>query len=175
MRRRVLYHLCTICDFRKGGFSVMAIAAENIPSGPRYWLATNGHLKQIKAFLLEVLQMLEKRPTAGAREVQSSQLIDDLFRKFVLFQQPRVKEYWKILQSSIKQELMRTSLTGMPYGSPSMCSRVDLSFTCCGSSLIYTRLRILARSLPPSPRAGQRFIRGVSTIIHGKEILVFTC
>lgn len=38
IRRRVLYHLCVICDFRKGGFTVTALAMENVPSGPKFWL-----------------------------------------------------------------------------------------------------------------------------------------
>lgn len=85
MRRRVLYHLCLICDFRKGGFTVTAIAAENVPGGPKYWLAANSQVNKIKTFLLEVLKILEKRSLATQLEAQASSFKNELFEKFVAF------------------------------------------------------------------------------------------
>ena len=115
MRRRVLYHLCVICDFRKGGITVTAMAAENVPSGPRYWMAANGQVSKIKTFLYEVLEILEKRSLSTRLEAQASSFKDELFRKFVAFQRPRVKAYWKLLQSGIKEELERISRTLLPH------------------------------------------------------------
>jgi len=115
MRRRVLYHLCVICDFQKGGFTVTAIAAENVPCGPRYWMAANGKVDTIKSFLFGVLKILEQRSLSTQPEAQASSFKDELFGKFVAFQQPRVKAYWKLLQPGIKQELERISRTPLPH------------------------------------------------------------
>lgn len=106
MRRMVMTHLCTMSDFRKGGETVTAMAAENLPSGPCYWIAANGSVKKIERFLQEVLKLLETRGSLGPRESDSSFELH-LFQMFVDFQQARIKQYWRILQASIGNEMKR--------------------------------------------------------------------
>jgi hypothetical protein len=120
MRRRVMYHLCVMCDFEKGGNSVTAIAMEKLPSGPRYWMAANGYLTKIERFLKETLEMLDKQSMSTTDE---SQLEQRLFQKFVKYQRSRIKEYWKLLQPCIEKELNKIWLSpqsanaakGTPY------------------------------------------------------------
>jgi hypothetical protein len=107
LRRKVMYHLCVMCDFQKGGDSVTAIAMENLPSGPTYWLGVNGCLKKIKTFLNEILEILQGQGLS----TEPTPLEDKLFHKFVLFQRTRIKEYWKLLQRGIKSELNRVQLS----------------------------------------------------------------
>lgn len=103
-----MYHLSVMCDFKKGGDSVTAIAMEKVPCGPRYWVAVNGHHDKIKTFLQDVLNALEEQGRNHAEDELFEQL---LFNKFVLFQRPRIKEYWKFLQPLIKVELNRVRLS----------------------------------------------------------------
>ncbi|KAK0261276.1 hypothetical protein LTR35_017885 [Friedmanniomyces endolithicus] len=110
MRRKVMNHLCVMCDFLKGGDTVTAIATESLPTGPRYWIAANGSVEKIEPFLEEVLELLETRGSPELRESHSPFDLH-LFRKFVDFQRARMKQYWKLLQTPIKSELDRMDLT----------------------------------------------------------------
>jgi hypothetical protein len=113
LRRKVMYNLCVMCDFQKGGDSVTAIAMECLPSGPCYWIGVNGCLKKIKALLNEVLGLLQ-----GQRfPTEPNTLEDRLFQKFVLFQRPRIKEYWRLLQRGIESELYRVQLSPQSHNS----------------------------------------------------------
>jgi hypothetical protein len=102
MRRTVIYHLCVMCDYDKGGDTVTAMAAEDLPEGPRYWLAVNGPSGKIRGFLLEVLGMLER-----GISIDRSDLERQLFEKFVAFHRRRISQYWLLLISHIKREIKR--------------------------------------------------------------------
>lgn len=106
-RRKAMYHLCVMGDFLKGGYTVTAMASENLPHGPRYWIATNGNLEKISAFLRETLKMLEAQARSTPDEHGVSICQDKLFEKFVGFQKTRIKQYWRLLQPCIQQELKR--------------------------------------------------------------------
>lgn len=111
MRRNAMYHLCVACDFEKGGDSVTALACENVPSGPRYWMASNKHVEKIKTFLMEVLAMLGEQASSGSDGMNIAALEDRLFEKFVLFQRARIKEYWRSLQKHTEAEVQRAALS----------------------------------------------------------------
>jgi hypothetical protein len=130
IRRRVLYHLCIICDFRKGGFTVTALTMENIPSGPKYWLAANGQIEKIQAFLLRTLQDLDSQSCLVPHEAETLAIKDAFFRRVVHFQRPRLKEYWKLLNRHVEDELGRISFAPRSHGVEGM----------------YTPLSILVRS-----------------------------
>ena len=121
LRRKVMYHLCVMCDFLKGGDSVTAIAMEKLPSGPRYWMAANGNLPKIKRFLRETLEMLN---IEGLATIEYSSFEQRLFQKFVRFQRSRIKEYWKLLQPCIAKELNKIQLSPLSEN-----SATGLSFT----------------------------------------------
>lgn len=106
-RRKVMYHLCIVCDFLKGGYTVTAMASENLPQGPRYWVAANGHLEKIEVFLIDVLKMLEGQALSISDEVAISRLENELFTKFVGWHKTRIRKYWKLLQTCIDRELKK--------------------------------------------------------------------
>lgn len=114
LRRRVLRHLCIICDFQKGDLTVTAIAANTIHSGPRYWLATNGQVDKFKIFLLGVLDTLEKRSFSARPKGLASRFKDEFFETLVAFQRPRVRGYWKLSQTGTEKER-----ENFPHSSPS--------------------------------------------------------
>ncbi|KAK3723887.1 hypothetical protein LTR37_001371 [Vermiconidia calcicola] len=114
MRRKTMYHLCVMCDYLKGGDTVTAIASENIPCGPRYWIAANDHLEKIKCFLIEVLKMLETQVEMEAYNSELHVFEQRLFAKFVSFQKARIKQYWKLLQPHVETELKRIALSPEP-------------------------------------------------------------
>lgn len=66
-------------------------------------MVANGKVDRIKIFLFEVLEILEKRSLSTQLEAQASSFKDELFGKFVAFQRPRVKSYWKLLQPEIRK------------------------------------------------------------------------
>lgn len=121
IRRKILYHLCIICDYQKGGFTVTALAAENVPSGPRYWLAANGHIEKIRAFLFPVLQLLENQSLLDSQDVETLATKDAFLERIVHFQRPRLREYWKLLNYHIEDELRRLNLTPRSHGGDGVC------------------------------------------------------
>ncbi|KAK4574801.1 hypothetical protein LTR86_001643 [Recurvomyces mirabilis] len=109
MRRLVMYHLCVMCDYEKGGGTVTAMAAQDHPGGSLYWIAVNGSLPKIRKFLVETLASLQAR----TRELLSSPLQttaffeQTIFTSFAEFQRARTKTYWDFMQRHVETELKR--------------------------------------------------------------------
>lgn len=53
-------------DVLRGGETVLAMAVEYSPQGPRYWLTANAHVDEIKVFMTKVLQMLTVQTSSEA-------------------------------------------------------------------------------------------------------------
>lgn len=108
-RRVVLDFLCKMCDHKKGGETVTAMALQSTPGGPVYWISSSEDVrKKILPFLQQTLKMLE----AGSKqcpETLNSNLEDQLFLKFTAFSEHRLKETLHLLQSSIKRQDKRRS------------------------------------------------------------------
>ncbi|KAK3678161.1 hypothetical protein LTR78_002257 [Recurvomyces mirabilis] len=109
MRRLVMYHLCVMCDYEKGGATVTAMAAQNHPSGPQYWIAVNGSLSKIRKFLVETLASLQARAgeTLSSPSQTTTSFEQTLFTKFAEIQRARTKTYWDFMQKHVKTELKR--------------------------------------------------------------------
>jgi hypothetical protein len=98
-----------MCDFLKGGDTVTAMAMEDLPNGPQYWITTNAQPQKIRDFLHGILQMLESQALstpAGSFTLQTC-----LIQKFVNLQRTRLKFYQKQLNTNIEQELKRVELS----------------------------------------------------------------
>lgn len=124
MRRMVMNHLCTMCDFLKGGDTVTAMAVENLPQGPRYWVAAHGQLKKIVAFLSRVLGMLGSWTSAD----DQLDLEGRLFDIFVEFHRPRIAKYLGVLRGSIENELNRIELDADTKGTQMMACEIITAF-----------------------------------------------
>nr|POE56637.1 hypothetical protein CFP56_33609 [Quercus suber] len=110
MRRRVMHFLCEMCDCIKGGDAVTAMAAENLPSGPRYWIASNSLLRKIQDFLSKIFTMLESRASSIPNEAETLRFEDDIFQEVVKFQRPRIKHYQKHLRTMVQRESRRIDI-----------------------------------------------------------------
>lgn len=109
-RRRILEELCKMCDFRKGGDTVTAMALEATP--PTYWVATSEPGSRLtKPFLERILRAiagnLRDLPDGGNSEAFEKFLFED----FTIFHWPRLRKTWKILQNALREEQARISLS----------------------------------------------------------------
>jgi hypothetical protein len=109
MRRKVMHALCDMCDYLKGGDTVTAMAMEDLPNGPQYWITTNDRPQKIRDFLHEILRMLESRALSTSADCLTFKA--SLFEKFVNLQRTRLKFYQKQLKTNIGQELKRVELS----------------------------------------------------------------
>ena len=101
LRRSFLNQLAYICDFKKGGDTVTAIALEETPAGVVFWVAANRGVKdKVVSFLEGILKSLAN--LGGAAAVKSTaEAEDSIFRCVVEFGQPRVKAYWGLMQKKM--------------------------------------------------------------------------
>ena len=102
-RRTVLKLLCEMCDYDKGGETVTAIALENHPAGPVYWVASNEDVqKHIEPFLTQTLTLLQTAPQHG---VPVNELRTALFQKFTIFNMSRLRKTLKLARASNESAL----------------------------------------------------------------------
>lgn len=116
--RNFLYHLCIVCDFRKGGDSVVSIALEDTGNGTCFWVASNKgslgtsqkddsiHTKIID-FLSCTLSMMQESLRRDNRPAARRELEESMFRFFANFAHQRLQASWVLLQKAIKEELSR--------------------------------------------------------------------
>jgi hypothetical protein len=97
LRRSFIDSLAYICDYKKGGDSVTAIAIQRTCQGVKFWVAANQGVKDIVTdFLRDVLQNLKGASVEYERAVQRS-----LLSKVVAFNKHRLDFYWKWLQGNL--------------------------------------------------------------------------
>ena len=102
LRRSFLNHLAYICDFRKGGATVTAIALEQRPAGVVFWVVANENVKD------KVVKALKKilNGLAGLDDTtdeQTATVEESIFRCAAELGMPRVKTYWQFMQDSLKK------------------------------------------------------------------------
>lgn len=104
-RRQMLHGLCMMCDYDKGGDTVNAIALEERPEGPMYWVACNdGADSKIKPFLTEILEKLKDTAQPNIKAGILDELTEWLFQTFTEFNLPRLKKTWELLQKELRIE-----------------------------------------------------------------------
>ena len=81
-----------ICDFRKGGSTVTAVALQKTYQGVTFWLAANETVKpKVTKFLRDILETLKKTKD------QSDMVERQLIQKIVAFNEERLVYYWSIV------------------------------------------------------------------------------
>jgi len=103
LRRSFLNHLAYICDFKKGGATVTAIALEQRPAGVVFWIVANANVDDnvVKA-LKEILNGLAGLDGTTGDE-QAAAVEERTFRCAAELGMPRVKVYWQSMQKSLRK------------------------------------------------------------------------
>ena len=94
LRRSFIDKLAYICDFKKGGSTVTALALQKTYQGVIFWLAANETVKpKVIDFLRLVLQLLKKVEVGASRKATETQLL----ALIVPFNKDRLDYYWSAL------------------------------------------------------------------------------
>lgn len=94
LRRSFVDKLAYICDFKKGGSTVTALALQKTYQGVVFWLAANETVKpKVIDFLTRVLQLLKKLEGEASRKGTETQLL----ALIVPFNKDRLDYYWSAL------------------------------------------------------------------------------
>jgi len=103
LRRSFLNYLAYICDFKKGGATVTAIALEQRPAGVVFWVVANENIKDkvVKA-LKEILKGLAGLD-GTTRDEQAATVEEKTFRCAAELGMLRVKTYWQFMQESLRK------------------------------------------------------------------------
>ncbi|KAL1382524.1 hypothetical protein HDK64DRAFT_303555 [Phyllosticta capitalensis] len=116
LRRLFLNHLAYSCDYDKGGETVTAVALEDRPQGPRYWLSANeGPREKVKLFveaLLKTLRELARNPDDITEED-----LESIARDCISFGRHRIKKYWPLLVAQRRRCLETLSKNNLHEGS----------------------------------------------------------
>jgi hypothetical protein len=92
LRRKFLDQLSWTCDYKSGGDTVTAIAAEANPEGTIFWLAANTDpTKKVRPHLELILKQLEQSFNASEQETEELEL--SLTARCIEFSKDRVKYY----------------------------------------------------------------------------------
>ena len=98
LRRSLVDKLAYICDFRRVGSTVTALALQKTHQGVKFWLAANETVKaKVKEFLLEILQLLKTVEDGASRKNIESQLL----ARIVSFNKERLDHYWSALSHDL--------------------------------------------------------------------------
>ena len=102
LRRKFLDQLSWTCDYKHGGDTVSAIAAEANPQGTIFWLAANTNPKQ-KALphLNWILRQLEDSPSMSEQETE--ELENKITARCIEFSKDKVKNYRRKLCHFIRK------------------------------------------------------------------------
>ena len=103
LRRSFLDRLAYICDFKKGGATVTAIALEQRPPGVVFWIVANENINDnvVKA-LEKILKGLAGLDGATGDE-QVAMVEEKTFRCAAELGMPRVESYWHSMQVSSRE------------------------------------------------------------------------
>jgi hypothetical protein len=97
LRRSFVDKLAYICDFKKGGSTVTALALQKTYQGVTFWIGANETIKpKVIGFLQQILQVL-KNVDSTSRETTETQLL----ALIVPFNKVRLDYYW----SAVKRNL----------------------------------------------------------------------
>jgi hypothetical protein len=94
LRRSFVDKLAYICDFKKGGSTVTALALQKTYQVVIFWLAANETVKpKVIEFLRRVLQILKKVEAEASRKATETRLL----ALMVPFNKDRLDYYWSAL------------------------------------------------------------------------------
>ncbi|KAF4630477.1 hypothetical protein G7Y89_g7669 [Cudoniella acicularis] len=94
LRRSFIDQLAYICDFKKGGSTVTALALQKTYQGVIFWLAANETVKpKVIDFLRRVFQLLKKVEDGASRKTTETQVL----ALIVPFNKDRLDYYWSAL------------------------------------------------------------------------------
>ena len=97
LRRSFVDKLAYICDFKKGGSTVTALALQKTYQGVTFWIAANETVKlKVIEFLQQILQLL-KNVDRTSRETTETQLL----ALVVPFNKERLDYYWSALKKDL--------------------------------------------------------------------------
>jgi hypothetical protein len=98
-----LDRLAYICDFKKGGATVTAIALEHRPAGVVFWVVANENVKdKVVKTLKEILKGLAGLD--GTTEDEKPATVEErTFRCAAELGMPRVKTYWQFMQEPLRK------------------------------------------------------------------------
>ena len=103
LRRSFVDQLAYICDFKKGGPTVTALALQKTYQGIIFWLAANQTVKpEVRHFLREVLQLLRDIEGSSKKAAETK-----LLALVVYFNKDRLDFYWTRLQKSLPKCMER--------------------------------------------------------------------
>jgi hypothetical protein len=94
LRRSFVDKLAYICDFKKGGSTVTALALQKTYQGVIFWLAANETVKfKVVAFFRQVLHLVKKVEAGASSKATERQLL----ALIVPFNKERLDYYWSAL------------------------------------------------------------------------------
>ena len=97
-RRSFVDKLAYICDFKKGGSTVTALALQKTYQGVTFWLAANETVKpQVIDFLRNIFEILEQPEEKVSRKAREKQLM----ARIVPFNKERLDYYWSALDKDL--------------------------------------------------------------------------
>ena len=105
--RRFLDDLSWLCDNKHGGETVSAVAAQSLPDGTKYWLASK--YEPSYDHLRWVLSILEAVGGGGAEEIEL-ECGEVIAKNSILFSKDKIKNYLRFLKlayGAAREELER--------------------------------------------------------------------
>jgi len=122
---KFLDHLSWVCDYKGGGVTVSAIAAQSTPAGPIFWLAANRNPARKAVPHLEwVLAQLESAHSASSQELEELERV--ITRRCIEFSRSRVKDYGRQLCINIRRSYEHMADQPHPSGMQPIFSRNSL-------------------------------------------------
>ncbi|CAG8956265.1 hypothetical protein HYFRA_00003645 [Hymenoscyphus fraxineus] len=116
LRRSFLNQLAYVCDFRKGGETVTAVALESAPSGITFWIASNKSIptKTIHHLnaILKLLKSLGTSPFVSTEKVVETE--ENIIELCIKFNHERLGVYRKGLQKYLELCLEALNLSNNP-------------------------------------------------------------
>jgi hypothetical protein len=98
LRRSFVDKLAYICDFKKGGSTVTALALQKTYQGVTFWLAANETVKpKVIDFLRQIFKILKQAEDGVTKEDLERQLI----ARIVPFNEERLDYYWSALDKDL--------------------------------------------------------------------------
>lgn len=130
IRRDVLCQLCRICDYRKGEYTTIAMALEDRPSGPVYWISLDSRCQEkvipfLRGVLTDIHRTCNQKPTLAAQQ----RLQMELEERFTTFAANRLHKTRKLLRKQLKGAMVAIEQASLNENDL-MCTSKTLSFIC---------------------------------------------
>lgn len=135
LRRKFLDQLSWTCDYKHGGDTVSAIAAEANPQGTIFWLASNTNPNQkVLPHLEWILKQLEDSPSMSEQETE--ELENKITTRCIEFSKDKVKNYRRKLCFLIRKCVEIPANQSDQQGLSHVLFKVRNSFNSCCCSLL---------------------------------------